>query len=97
VTTSRTDRKARMAGAGANRASGAAPRIAVAVRTKAHRITLDLDPAAFKDLERWVGATSAEVDGRVTLAEALRAMIAATIQDEMLTAEVRARIRQART
>jgi hypothetical protein len=97
MTAQRDALKARIAGAAGNRASGSAPKLAAAVRTKPHRVTLDLDPATFKDLDRWVAATAAELDGRVTLAEALRAMIAVVCADKGVTAEVREHIRQART
>jgi hypothetical protein len=62
------------------------------VKAKPVRITLDLDPADYQELNHWLGSVAARVNAapgkRVTLASALRAMIKATTRDENMTIDV---------
>jgi hypothetical protein len=51
---------------------------------KTTRITLDLDPAAYKELNRWLGTAAAEVGQPVSKARALRAMIRAVSLDKSI-------------
>jgi hypothetical protein len=60
-------------------------------RTKPIRVTLDLDPATYKELNRWLGTAAVAVNPdhpRLSLAKALRAMIHATTTDEVVTGVV---------
>jgi len=52
-----------------------------AIRTKPVRVTVDLDPATYTELNRWVGGAAIAVNPdfpRLPLAKAIRAMIHAT-------------------
>src|ERR1700721_1274793 len=77
MTTQREQRKANMAAAAARRAEpGARPAGRTAMRTKPVRITLDLTPELYRELTRWAESAAVELDvPRVSLAEAVRAMI----------------------
>lgn len=91
-----TARRSNMATAAANRASGVRPQAAMTERTKPHRVTLDLDPALFRDLNRWIATAAVEADRpRLSLAEALRAIVQATISDTSATGHVLAALRKA--
>ena len=62
--------------------------------TKRVRITLDLDPAQYRDLHRWI--ESAEVAAgkpHISVAETLRAMITVTTGDTAATTQVLQRLR----
>jgi len=62
--------------------------------TKRVRITLDLDPAQYRDLQRWIASAAvAAGKSRVSLAEALRAMITVTTGDTAATTQVLQRLR----
>jgi hypothetical protein len=89
MTTQRTDRKARMTAAAAVRTAPDAPQAgATAIRTKPYRVTLDLAPADYAALNRWLASAAVEVDPddprRVSLASALRAMIHAATLDKSI-------------
>lgn len=88
----RPDLKARMAAAATRRTTPDAPEAGqTAVRTKPVRITLDLSPADYQALNRWLARTGAELDqpvSRLTLSRALRAMIHATISDDVVNGVV---------
>jgi hypothetical protein len=53
-------------------------------RTKPVRVTLDLDPAAYKELNQWLGTAAAEAGQPVSKARALRAMIRAVSLDKSI-------------
>lgn len=71
-----------------------------AVRTKPFRVTLDLAPADYAELNRWLLKAAAEVDPedprRVSLASALRAMIRATAADPVVAGVVLDQLRRER-
>ncbi len=77
-----------MAAAAARRSEpGAHPPGRTAIRSKPVRITLDLSPELYRQLTRWAESAAVTLDvPRVALADAMRAMIRATIQspDEVL-------------
>ena len=74
-------------------ATPAVPAVTVPPRPeKPVRITLDLTPAAHRALRDFAADTGAGVSA----AAALRAMIAVTIADQGIAAEVREKMRQAR-
>ena len=63
------------------------------------RVTVDLDPATYTELNRWAG--SAAIAGgpdfpRLPLAKAIRAMIHATAASEAVTSAVIGQLRQGR-
>jgi hypothetical protein len=74
--------------AAARTAPQAKPAGQTAIRTKPVRITIDLEPADYEALNRWIGTAAAQVNSapgkRVTLAKAVRAMISASILDESI-------------
>jgi hypothetical protein len=56
-------------------------------RTKPVRITVDLAPADYQVLNRWVARAGVELDlpvGRLSLAQAIRVMIRATAADDVV-------------
>jgi hypothetical protein len=56
-------------------------------RAKPVRITVDLSPAAYQVLNRWLARAGVELDqpvSRMTLARAIRAMIRATADDQVV-------------
>jgi hypothetical protein len=56
-------------------------------RTKPVRITVDLTPADYQVLNRWLARASVELDqpvSKMTLARAIRAMIHATAADHVV-------------
>jgi uncharacterized protein (DUF2236 family) len=60
-------------------------------RTKPVRITVDLAPADYQALNRWLARAGVELDqpvSRMTLARALRAMIRAAAADDVVNAVV---------
>lgn len=60
-----------------------------AVRTKPVRITLDLDPALYKELTGWANEAAAKAElPRLSLARSLRAMIRVTLADHGIAAVV---------
>lgn len=86
--TARTDRKNRMTAAAAARtAPEARPTGQTAIRTKPVRITIDLDPAAYTALNKWVADAAAEVNPdlpRLSQSAAVRAMIQAVVLDKSI-------------
>jgi hypothetical protein len=78
----REQRKAQMAAAAARRAEpDAAPAGKTAIRSKPVRITLDLSPELYRQLNQWADSAAVALDvPRVTLAEAVRAMIRVTAE-----------------
>ena len=77
MTAPREQRKAQMAAAAARRAvPDARPAGRTAIRSKPVRITLDLSPELYRQLTTWADSAAVTLDvPRVTLAEAVRAMI----------------------
>jgi hypothetical protein len=73
-------RKAQMAAAAARRAEpGARPAGRTAIRSKPVRITLDLSPELYRQLTGWADSAAVELGvPRVSLADAMRAMIRVT-------------------
>ena len=83
MTTAREHRKAQMAAAAARR-SGPDPSPAgrTAIRTKPVRITLDLSPELYRQLTQWTDSAAVALDvPRVSLADAVRAMIRVTAEN----------------
>jgi hypothetical protein len=76
----REQRRAQMAAAAARRAVPAAPPAGrTAIRSKPIRITLDLSPELYRQLTAWADSAAIELDvPRVSLADAMRAMIRVT-------------------
>jgi len=64
---------------------------------KPARVTLNLPPQLFRDLSRWADDSAADLNvPRVGIQDAMRAMIAVTVADKGIGAEVREHIRRAR-
>jgi len=83
MTTAREQRKAQMAAAAARRtAPGAPPAGRTAIRSKPVRITLDLSPEMYRQLTQWADSAAVALDvPRVSLADAVRAMIRVTAEN----------------
>jgi hypothetical protein len=83
VTTQREQRKAQMAAAAARRAEpGARPAGQTAIRSKPVRITLDLSPELYRQLTGWADSAAVALGvPRVSLADAVRAMIRVTTEN----------------
>ena len=81
-------RKAQMAAAAARRAEPNAPPAGrTAIRSKPVRITLDLSPELYRELNAWADSAAIALGvPRVSLADAVRAMIRVTAEkpDEVL-------------
>jgi len=91
--TAREARKNRMAAAAAARtAPEARPAGQTAVRTKPVRITVDLDPAEYLELKRWLEVTGAVLNPDfprpVQQMAAIKAMIRATVTDDVVNGVV---------
>jgi hypothetical protein len=73
-------RKAQMAAAAARRAEpNARPAGRTAIRSKPVRVTLDLSPELYRQLTGWADSAAVELGvPRVSLADAMRAMIRVT-------------------
>lgn len=93
-----TERRGRMAAAAAITTSPEAPPVdQTAMRTKPFRITVDLDPATYTALHRWLGDAGEVGEPRITLSDAVRALIGElTDGSPNLNTRVRARIWQDR-
>jgi hypothetical protein len=76
-------RKAQMAAAAGRRAQpDARPAGRTAIRSKPVRITLDLSPELYRELTGWTDSAAIELGvPRVSLADAMRAMIRVTADD----------------
>jgi hypothetical protein len=76
-------RKAQMAAAAGRRAQpDARPAGRTAIRSKPVRITLDLSPELYRELTGWTDSAAVELGvPRVSLADAMRAMIRVTADD----------------
>jgi hypothetical protein len=83
MTTQREQRKAQMAAAAARRAvPDAEPAGRTAIRSKPVRITLDLSPEMYRQLTQWADAAATTMGvPRVSLADAVRAMIRVSAED----------------
>ena len=83
MTTAREQRKAQMAAAAARRTVPDAPPAGrTAIRSKPVRITLDLSPELYRQLTQWADAAAVSLDvPRVSLADAVRAMIRVTAEN----------------
>ena len=88
MTTQRELRKAQMAAAAGRRAQpDAVPAGRTAIRSKPVRITLDLNPELYRQLTQWTDSAAISLGvPRVSLADAVRAMIRVTAEnpDEVL-------------
>jgi hypothetical protein len=82
MTTQRELRKARMAAAAGRRAQpDAVPAGQTAIRSKPVRITLDLSPELYRQLTQWTDSAAITLGvPRVSLADAVRAMIRVTVE-----------------
>ena len=80
---SREQRRAQMAAAAARRTEpGAAPAGRTAIRSKPVRITLDLSPELYRQLTTWADSAAIALGvPRVSLADAVRAMIRVTTEN----------------
>ena len=83
MTTPREQRKAQMAAAAARRTEPGAPAAGrTAIRSKPVRITLDLNPELYRQLITWADSAAISLGvPRVSLADAVRAMIRVTVED----------------
>lgn len=83
MTTAREQRKAQMAAAAARRTGPDAPPAGrTAIRSKPVRITLDLSPELYRQLIQWADSAAVALDvPRVSLADAVRAMIRVTAEN----------------
>ena len=83
MTTAREQRKAQMAAAAARRTGpDPSPAGRTAIRTKPVRITLDLSPELYRQLTQWTDSAAVALDvPRVSLADAVRAMIRVTTEN----------------
>ena len=73
----------------------AAPAGKTAVRSKPVRITVDLPPEIYRQLQEWTTRAAAELDvPRLTLADAVRAMVRVTAADDQISAKVLDTIRE---
>ncbi len=95
MSTPREQRKAQMAAAAAARTEpGARPAGRTAIRSKPVRITLDLNPELYRQLTMWADSAAVTLGvPRVSLADAVRAMIRVTTENP---GEVLERLRQDR-
>ena len=88
MSSQREQRKAQMAAAAARRTEpGARPAGQTAIRSKPVRITLDLNPELYRQLTMWADSAAITLGvPRVSLADAVRAMIRVTTEspDEVL-------------
>lgn len=93
---SREARKARMtAAAGRRTEPEAKPAGRTAIRSKPVRITVDLSPAAYRQLTDWSAEAAKELDiPRLSIADAVRAMVRATAADKGVSAMVTDLIRR---
>jgi hypothetical protein len=67
----------------------AAPAGKTAVRSKPVRITVDLPPETYRQLQQWTTKAAGELDiPRLTLADAIRAMVRVTSADDGISAVV---------
>lgn len=86
--TTRRGQRANMAAAAAVRTTPEArPAGQTAVRTKPLRITVDLEPAEARELERWISSAAETINPdwpRLTKMDAIRAMIRATVTDPVI-------------
>jgi sRNA-binding protein len=90
--------RARMMAAATRRTEpDAAPAGKSAVRSKPVRITVDLDPEVYRVLTGWTSEAAEALDvPRLTLADAIRAMVRATAGNDKMTAIVVEAIRRER-
>jgi hypothetical protein len=95
VTTQRELRKAQMAAAALRRTKpDAGPAGRTAIRSKPVRITLDLSPELYRQLTQWTDSAAVAIGvPRVSLADAVRAMIKVTTENP---GEVLERLRRER-
>jgi hypothetical protein len=92
MSTSKTDLAKRFQNAAGSRAEGRKPEGRTAVRTKPVRITVDLDPTDYLALKRWLESAAAAVEPEfpkpLQQQRAVRAMIRATVADDVVNAVV---------
>jgi hypothetical protein len=83
MTSQREQRKAQMAAAAARRTEpDARPAGRTAIRSKPVRITLDLSPELYRQLTGWTDSAAVTLGvPRVSLADAVRAMIRVSAED----------------
>jgi hypothetical protein len=82
--------RARMMAAATRRTEPeAAPAGKSAIRSKPVRITVDMPPELYRTLTEWTARAAAELDvPRLTLADAIRAMVRTTAVDSGISATV---------
>jgi hypothetical protein len=83
MTSEREQRKARMAAAAQSRSLPEAPPLGkTAIRTKPVRVTLNMPPELFRQLTHWADSAADLLDvPRVSVQDALRAMVWAGVAD----------------
>lgn len=91
MTARRPDRKAQMAAVlGSRTEPDAAPAGHTAIRTQPARVTLNLPPELYRQLNRWCDSAADTIDvPRVGVQEAMRAMIRVLTGDEAPTCSAR--------
>lgn len=78
----RTDTASRTAAAAGSRQNGLEVEGKTAIQSKPARVTLNLPPAVMRDIERWAVDAAEELEvARVSVQDALRAMIQAALTD----------------
>jgi hypothetical protein len=54
---------------------------ATSIRTQPIRVTVDLDPGTWEDMQRWMGTRTAQTHTRVQMAPVVRALIAELVAE----------------
>jgi hypothetical protein len=67
---------------------------ATAIRTKPVRITTDLDPGLWTDLDQWISHERARQRRQLSQADVIRALVSALVEDGPVVAAVRKRLSQ---
>jgi hypothetical protein len=87
-------RKTNLRAAAARRDPVTPPAGATAIRSKPVRVTADLDPVLYGDVNVWLATTGVELRRKVALVDALRVLLTELVEDDVLAARVRDRLSQ---
>jgi hypothetical protein len=94
MSTTRNAAAQRMTAAAGARAEGTPARRQTAIDTNAARLTLNLPPDLYRELQRWATSAADELDRpRVGVQDTLRATIRALVTDETVAAAVISQLR----